>query len=364
MSAAPSTHGAVLGDQHPGELADGGGLAGAVDADDQHDGGPAVRAGRRAASGPASGSTRVSSSSRSRARTDSASRDAERLDPGAQPLDQLLGRADADVGGEQGVLDLLPGVLVEPVAGQQGEQAAAEGALRAASRPRSRTSRPAAGSGVSVRAAGAVGSPGGATTVTSPVGSGGRSPGRSSRSVSGGRAALPRPRPAPAAAQQRETAPDEDGESEGGQEDDEGESVHRGQSLRWPRAVAPWAGQPSARQPRPAVTTRRTWRSARSNRSRHGPGLLRRGQDTVRRRLAGVDPVGQLGHLVGQALGPGDLAAAVEDGHDTHDEQGDETEEQVSQQECGHPDHVTGTLRVQTSRSGHTGVSAVTQSDS
>jgi hypothetical protein len=55
-----------------------------------------------------------------------------------------------------------------------------------------------------------------------------------------------------------------------------------------------------------------------------------------------VDPVGQLGHLLGQALGPGDLAAAVEDGHDTHDEQGDETEEQVSQQKCGHPDHVTG----------------------
>ena len=38
---------------------------------------------------------------------------------------------DADVGGDQGVLDLLPGVLVEPVAGQQGEQAAAQAALRA-----------------------------------------------------------------------------------------------------------------------------------------------------------------------------------------------------------------------------------------
>ncbi len=53
------------------------------------------------------------------------------LDPGAQPLDQLLGRAHADVGGEQGVLDLLPGVLVDDVAGQQGEQPAPEGALRA-----------------------------------------------------------------------------------------------------------------------------------------------------------------------------------------------------------------------------------------
>ena len=44
-------------------------------------------------------------------------------------------------------------------------------------------------------------------------------------------------------------------------------------------------------------------------------------------------------------------------------EQGDEAEEQVSQQKCGHPDHVTGTLRGQTSRSGHTGVSVVTQGD-
>ena len=34
----------------------------------------------------------------------------------AQPLDQLLGGRDADVGGEQRVLDLLPGVLVEVLA--------------------------------------------------------------------------------------------------------------------------------------------------------------------------------------------------------------------------------------------------------
>ena len=39
--------------------------------------------------------------------------DALDLHPGAQPLDELLGRRDADVGGDQGVLDLLPGVLVE-----------------------------------------------------------------------------------------------------------------------------------------------------------------------------------------------------------------------------------------------------------
>ncbi len=51
--------------------------------------------------------------------------------PGAQRLDQLLGRRDADVRGQQGVLDGLPGVLVEAVARQQAQQAPAEPALRA-----------------------------------------------------------------------------------------------------------------------------------------------------------------------------------------------------------------------------------------
>src|SRR5690606_37436543 len=56
---------------------------------------------------------------------------AEDLHALPQPLDELLGGLHADVGGEQGVLDLLPGVLVEVLAGQQGEQALAEGVLRA-----------------------------------------------------------------------------------------------------------------------------------------------------------------------------------------------------------------------------------------
>ena len=48
-----------------------------------------------------------------------------------RPLDQFLGGGDADVGGEQGVLDLLPGVLVEVLARQQREQPLAERVLRA-----------------------------------------------------------------------------------------------------------------------------------------------------------------------------------------------------------------------------------------
>ena len=44
--------------------------------------------------------------------------------------DQFGGRTDADVGGDQGVLDRLPGVLVEPVTTQQGQQATTQGALR------------------------------------------------------------------------------------------------------------------------------------------------------------------------------------------------------------------------------------------
>ncbi len=54
--------------------------------------------------------------------------------------------ADAHVGGEQRVLDLLPGVLVEDVAGQQGEQAAAERRLRARE-PAAQAGQPA-GSGL------------------------------------------------------------------------------------------------------------------------------------------------------------------------------------------------------------------------
>jgi hypothetical protein len=50
---------------------------------------------------------------------------------GAQPLDDLGGGRDADIGGEEGLLDLFPVVLGELLAGQDGEQAAAERGLRA-----------------------------------------------------------------------------------------------------------------------------------------------------------------------------------------------------------------------------------------
>ena len=46
-------------------------------------------------------------------------------------LDQVVGRGQAHVGGQEGLLDLLPGGLVEGVAGQQREQAAAQRGLRA-----------------------------------------------------------------------------------------------------------------------------------------------------------------------------------------------------------------------------------------
>ena len=111
------------------QLADRGRLAGAVDADDQHD----ARAPVGAADGqPAIG---VGVEQRQQLLTQHATwvggvaaLDAE---PGAQVGDDLLGRSDAQIGGEQRVLDRLPGVLVEAVARQQAQQAAAEGTLGA-----------------------------------------------------------------------------------------------------------------------------------------------------------------------------------------------------------------------------------------
>ena len=108
-----------------------------------------------------SGPTSVTSSSRS---TDFGSPASDAVDPqpGPQPVDQLLGRRDADVGGQQGVLDRLPGVLVEAVARQQRQQPAAEAALRAGQplaqpdQPRRRPSRASrrVGSGAAPRRAG------------------------------------------------------------------------------------------------------------------------------------------------------------------------------------------------------------------
>ena len=160
----------------------------------------------------ASGPTRVEQLLAQQGAHRSVSRDAELLDPGAQPLDELLGRADADVGGEQGLLDLLPGRVVEPVAGQQGEQAAAEGRLRAAE-PGAQPGQPA---GHRLGRLGAGGRCGRLARWCDDL----HVAGRLRRPLAGAllevgqrrQGGLARPRPAPAAAQQREAAPDEDGE--------------------------------------------------------------------------------------------------------------------------------------------------------
>ena len=121
--------GVVLGDEDPGDLADGGGLAGAVDADDEHDAGLAVLAGHLQAAVHVGADELDELLAQHGAGVGGlAALDAQ---AGAQPLDQGLGGCDADVGGEQGVLDGLPRVLVEAVTAEQREQALAEASLRA-----------------------------------------------------------------------------------------------------------------------------------------------------------------------------------------------------------------------------------------
>ena len=112
VSAAPSSDLPVLGDEHAGELADGRRLAGAVDADDEDDGGPVADA----AAGDAA--VHVGLDEREQVLAQPAAHGglvgrAVDLDPGAQRLDELGGGLDAEVGGDEGVLDLLPRLLVE-----------------------------------------------------------------------------------------------------------------------------------------------------------------------------------------------------------------------------------------------------------
>ena len=122
-------HREVLGDEDPGDLADGGGLAGAVDADDEDDAGLAVGAGDLQAAVHVGADELDQLLTQHRAGVVRlAALDPE---PGAQPVDERLGGRDADVGGQQGVLDRLPRVLVQPLAAEEGEQALAEAALRA-----------------------------------------------------------------------------------------------------------------------------------------------------------------------------------------------------------------------------------------
>ncbi len=69
---------------------------------------------------------------------------------GLEPGDDLGGRADPDVGRQQDRLDVVPGLVVETVARQHREAAHGPSVdCDWASRPRSRCSRPAVGSGPS-----------------------------------------------------------------------------------------------------------------------------------------------------------------------------------------------------------------------
>jgi hypothetical protein len=56
---------------------------------------------------------------------------ADDLHPGTEPVDEVLRGADPDVRAQEDVLDLFPGVLVEGLAGQQGEEPLAQRRLRA-----------------------------------------------------------------------------------------------------------------------------------------------------------------------------------------------------------------------------------------
>lgn len=120
---------AAVGDEHPGELARRGRLAGAVDPDDHHDAGRRVAALRLdlAVEFGAQQSDELLAQQGAQLVGRTGTEDADAL---TEPLHQFLGGRDTDVGGEEGVLDLLPGVLVEVVAGQEGEQALAQGVLR------------------------------------------------------------------------------------------------------------------------------------------------------------------------------------------------------------------------------------------
>src|SRR5664280_276619 len=69
---------------------------------------------------------------------------AQHLHSGAQIAHDLLGGAHPDVGLQQGVLDLLPRVLVQDVPGEQGEQPAAKRRLRAR-QPGAQPDQPAGG---------------------------------------------------------------------------------------------------------------------------------------------------------------------------------------------------------------------------
>jgi hypothetical protein len=139
--------GAVRGHEHAGELADGGGLAGAVDPDhEQHGGDLGAVGGGATGRGQAPVQARVDECDELLAQHLAHGGDvvgAEHLDATPEVLEHLVGRGRAEVGHQQRLLDLVPGVLVHGGAGEEGEDAAAEGA--GAGEPLAQAQHPALG---------------------------------------------------------------------------------------------------------------------------------------------------------------------------------------------------------------------------
>ena len=111
-------HGPVLSDQHAAQLADSGGLAGAVDPDDQHHGGPA--------GGMAQVETtihvRVDQLDQLTAQHRLGLRrigDAFNAQILPQRGHQVRGGAHTQIGGDQGGFEVIPSVVIDPVTRQQ-----------------------------------------------------------------------------------------------------------------------------------------------------------------------------------------------------------------------------------------------------
>ena len=143
--------------------------------------------------------------------------------PGAQALDQLGGGGDAEVGLQQQGLDVLPVLLGDRVAGQQGEQALAQDAL-AAGQPGAQPDEAPGRRGRDLEPGGASGRP--ARGSSAPAGRGCRCRPLEGR---GGRAAHRR-RGAPAAADEGHPA-DDDQQEHGQGDQDVGKCVLHGSGL-------------------------------------------------------------------------------------------------------------------------------------
>jgi hypothetical protein len=122
-------HALSVTDQDPRQLGARRRLPGPVDANDEHDSGPVavpggvqrpvqVRAHLGQQQSPQQGPDLVGVPG------------ARHLDLGAQIVDELPGRGDPHVGRDQGLLNLLPRLLVQAVGGEQAEQGAAQRRLR------------------------------------------------------------------------------------------------------------------------------------------------------------------------------------------------------------------------------------------